>query len=267
MKNISSRLGIVQQEPADIGKPIPVTELQTRQLLVTLVICAVAFLVAYSISQLEVLHQIDIDVSEWFARRRSPMGDAIVVVITMLGDTPVQIFAFCACAVSFLPQRRIAIYCLVTGLLASTCVTLSKDALDIARPVLVVNLPSSPSFPSGHAAGFSSMIAFAWIFLRRLQIDRRYLIDLVCVSLIALMACSRMYLGVHWFSDVSAGIALGTFISVCIWLWLDHSGTPVYPVALGRSLVVFASLMALMLAIYAYINFTHDMQDYLPKVI
>jgi hypothetical protein len=59
------------------------------------------------------------------------------------------------------------------------------------------------SFPSGHTQSFST-----WSTLFAIQLKKKWLTAIVAV-LIALVAFSRLYLGVHYPSDVVVGAALG----------------------------------------------------------
>ena len=74
-------------------------------------------------------------------------------------------------------------------------------------------LPSSSSFPSGHALG--SMCFFgvlAWLVAARTEnTTLKVIIWLTAVFLIAAIGISRIYLGVHYPSDVLAGYATGIF--------------------------------------------------------
>lgn len=73
------------------------------------------------------------------------------------------------------------------------------------------------SFPSAHAAlsialyGF--LVLLAWHTISRWSL--RFTIVAVLLILIAAISFSRIYLGVHYTTDVLAGIALGT---VCVWI-------------------------------------------------
>jgi undecaprenyl-diphosphatase len=64
---------------------------------------------------------------------------------------------------------------------------------------------SSFSFPSGHAANITASMLFLGL------VYRRWLVPLAVVALA--VSYSRVYIGVHWPSDVAAGIALGALLA------------------------------------------------------
>jgi undecaprenyl-diphosphatase len=99
----------------------------------------------------------------------------------------------------------------VTLLLAATAglVASAKALAGRARPchaltwahVLRLDFPTDPSFPSGHAAGSFAFASFVFV------LNRRAGAPLLVVA--ALIALSRVALGVHYPSDVLAGAAIG----------------------------------------------------------
>jgi undecaprenyl-diphosphatase len=65
-------------------------------------------------------------------------------------------------------------------------------------------------FPSGHATQSSSFYAMLVVVLVTwMWPHRRLLLSLVAVSIVAIVAVSRIYLDLHWLTDVLAGLALG----------------------------------------------------------
>lgn len=109
----------------------------------------------------------------------------------------------------------------------SIAVALTKALVGRQRPNLIDHLVEvgSASFPSGHSA--NSAIIYLTIALVLLQIverrvARRYLFG-VAVALVTAIGCSRVYLGVHWPSDVLAGWAFGSLWALAWWalgVWL-----------------------------------------------
>jgi undecaprenyl-diphosphatase len=98
------------------------------------------------------------------------------------------------------------------GALAATGL---KEIVDRARPPLggvdvtaVVAVPGSASFPSGHAAtAFAAATVVAFLHPR---------LRIPAIGIAALVALSRVYLGVHYWSDVVVGSALGVVIGLAI---------------------------------------------------
>jgi undecaprenyl-diphosphatase len=112
----------------------------------------------------------------------------------------------------------------VSGVLASAAYfagggldVLLKHAFARPRPPLVdpavhplVTVPHSYSMPSGHATtAFAAALAVGLVHPRLLK---------PLVALAALVAVSRVWLGVHYLSDVLAGAALGTAVAAALWL-------------------------------------------------
>jgi undecaprenyl-diphosphatase len=68
---------------------------------------------------------------------------------------------------------------------------------------------ASHSFPSSHAANITASMLFLGL------VYRRWIVPLLVVA--ALVSLSRIYIGVHWPSDVAVGVALGALIA-----WLAY---------------------------------------------
>lgn len=99
------------------------------------------------------------------------------------------------------------------------------------RPDLVPHLSVvyTESFPSGHAMLSAVVFLTLGVLLARTQGDVRVKTYLLAVAATATMivGASRVYLGVHWPTDVLAGWAIGTGWALMCWLlmlWLQKRG-------------------------------------------
>jgi undecaprenyl-diphosphatase len=161
----------------------------------------------------------------WFEeamRDITALGSAPTLVIAVL-----TVFGFLALAKAWRP----AIFILVAsggGLIASS---LLKYTIDRPRPDLVPhgNLIYTSSFPSGHSM-MSAVVYFTLAALVTRLIERRRLKGYalgVAMTLTLLIGVSRIYLGVHWPSDVMAGWAAGAAWALGCWLiarWIGLGG-------------------------------------------
>jgi undecaprenyl-diphosphatase len=89
-------------------------------------------------------------------------------------------------------------------------VQLTKAGIDRPRPPEALVSVDSPAYPSGHSAYGTAYVTMAVIASRVLpNLASRAALVLISIVVAALIGASRIYLGVHWFSDVAGGIGLG----------------------------------------------------------
>jgi undecaprenyl-diphosphatase len=106
-----------------------------------------------------------------------------------------------------------------------------KMLFDRPRPDLIPNAPIelTASFPSGHAMMSAVTYLTLGVLLTRLEAPRRVhaFFLVVAVIMTVLIGISRVYLGVHWPTDVLAGWCLGAAWALLCWLvalWLQRRG-------------------------------------------
>jgi undecaprenyl-diphosphatase len=109
--------------------------------------------------------------------------------------------------------------------------TLLKEVFARPRPDLVPHLSYvyTASFPSGHSLNAAVVYLTLGVLLARLQ-KRRVLklyVMVVAAAVTIAVGISRVYLGVHWPTDVLAGWTAGAVWALCCWSvmwWLQRRG-------------------------------------------
>jgi membrane-associated phospholipid phosphatase len=109
-------------------------------------------------------------------------------------------------------QRRLAIFLVVTNLVGGAIDTIVKIAVDRPRPEFEEPIVEAfgKSFPSGHT--MATTVGYGTLLLVFMPlIPRRWRIPAIVAYFlfVALMAASRLSLGVHFVSDVLGGFVLG----------------------------------------------------------
>jgi undecaprenyl-diphosphatase len=131
-------------------------------------------------------------------------------------------------------ERRHATWLLVTVFGGAALGVALKVIVHRARPVLPDPVSTAPgmSFPSGHALGASiGCCLLLLITLRFLPRGGRIAAVIAAALIVGTVALARVVLGVHFVSDVLAGITLGIgWVAVTTWAyvaWRRETGQPV----------------------------------------
>jgi membrane protein DedA with SNARE-associated domain len=92
-------------------------------------------------------------------------------------------------------------------------VGLLKQVVARVRPESAFEYLSDFSFPSGHSAFAIVICCFLmYLFMSRIKnLILRESLGLLCITTFLLVGFSRLYLGMHWLSDVVAGFSIGLF--------------------------------------------------------
>lgn len=164
---------------------------------------------------------IDIEVANWFHSHATPAMTRFMLWVSFFhGGLAGATLALALLLVFYLRKKR---WWLLAGLIVlpggALLNVLIKYAFQRARPTFEVPLLTltTYSFPSGHTA-FAAMLygLLACALLAHVRGHAaRAAVVLAAAMMVALVGVSRMYLGVHYLSDVLAASAEG-----CIWLAL-----------------------------------------------
>jgi membrane-associated phospholipid phosphatase len=181
----------------------------------------------------------DTAILTWVHGLSSPGLDAAFALSWVLGA-----FRFCAPAVLLAivwhrarGEPREALAWLAVGLLVAAVPEILKAVVARPRPALWPWLlpTNGSSFPSGHAvAGMAFYPLLGWILLRSRGLP--WMGYALGAAIGVFIGVGRLYVGVHWPSDVAAGWALGAALSIGAVRWLSLA-EPALTARLGSSRV------------------------------
>lgn len=194
--------------------------------IVWLAVCLLLLLGLSSLAE-EVLEQeafaFDETVLLWINQFANPALNQVMLTITRLGD-PAFVIPLTVAVFFWLWwrwRRRIATLFAINCLGGAVLSTGMKLFFGKPRPALWPQLitETTYSFPSGHALGSMVLYGFlGYLLVQRFPRQRAWIYG-VAALLIASIGFSRLYLGVHWPTDVLAGYSIGfLWISLCIGL-------------------------------------------------
>jgi membrane-associated phospholipid phosphatase len=181
----------------------------------------------------ETLVRTDRVVESWFHVHSTPAGLSIFEVVTQVGS-PVVDVAIGVVALFLLYRREYPL--LVTWLFANLGGKLLeyiiKNSVHRTRPQYAAEFLNgvSYSFPSGHTMGSTiCYLLLAYIVAARPGVTTRarWIAFVAAATVILAVAFSRVYLGVHYPSDVAGGFAAGM-------AWLTACGATRHLVTKGR---------------------------------
>ena len=163
------------------------------------------------------LVSVDNGAGEWGVDHATSWSTRAIQLVTDLGGTWFVIgLALVVCVVEYvrIPNRWIPVFLLTVLLGEVVLVNTIKELLHRVRPTFnPITETLGPSFPSGHSATAAAFYAaVALVLARRPRPRARSLLAGAAVALAIAVAASRVLLGVHWLSDVVAGLAFG-------WAW------------------------------------------------
>jgi len=193
-------------------------------IVVLLVTSAMFAVIAATVATKDPILQRDLQVLVWLHTHGNPVFSGFLLAITQLHST-IGISVFTLILGIVLARRHKWYWVLALGLSVGGGMLLNvilKLIFHRNRPVWddpLITLASN-SFPSGHAAGATLFYGFFAVYVvsHMKEVWLRVVCVVVSVLMVALVAFSRMYLGVHYLSDVLAAISISTAWLVLV-LW------------------------------------------------
>lgn len=165
----------------------------------------------------------EIKILDFIQKSKTDFGDTVLTAITSLGNGGIFWILFTLILLFIKKTRKMgAVLAAALIIDAVLCNIILKPAVARIRPYdvntavnLIVKKPSDYSFPSGHTA--ASFTCTTGLFMFRLK---KFWIPALVLSV--LIAFSRLYLYVHYPTDILGGIAVGIFAGMTSWYIFRH---------------------------------------------
>ncbi|PIE44097.1 MAG: phosphoesterase [Gammaproteobacteria bacterium] len=209
------------------------------------------------------LNTINQQAAQFVANTRLAIGDPLFVFITLLADPAVFCsgFLISTAIFSFKGHYSAAIHLACSGLAVAFVTQGLKDLFDTPRPDLVLIPPNSYAFPSSHTSSATVFFCLIASFIaQELPVSKRRTVYLAFSVPILLIAISRLYLEVHWLTDVFGGLFLGLCIAGVT--RFSFSRYDREPITLDIFIIAGAALFVLLSILYAASNHEKAMQRY-----
>ncbi len=155
----------------------------------------------------------------------SPLLTTIMKGLDFIGSTiPVIVTSLILLVILYrLHRNRSEVYLFVVASLGSNVINyLVKSLIKRKRPVSELVIENGFSFPSGHTIGALTLYGIiTFLFWRKITTTRgRVVLLIFATSMILLMGFSRIYLGVHYPTDIIGAMLLGgTWLYLTIWIY------------------------------------------------
>ncbi|MCC2667173.1 MAG: yabI, partial [Gammaproteobacteria bacterium] len=158
-----------------------------------------------------------------FRSLRTAGADNIMLCLSFLGEKKVLLPLSLTLSIWLAWSKRMYTAChvLFAGLFATASITLAKHVAHSPRPWGVIDSDYSShfSFPSGHTTlAIIYYVGLALLLIRLYHIPQRYhkIIYTLVGIIISAVFISRLYLGVHWLTDIIGSALLGTALLMLV---------------------------------------------------
>lgn len=180
------------------------------------------------------INNVDTAILAWFRERRTPQLTLFFIIVTQFASFIVALAFMSFAAFIFYINKyyRFLIALIISMSGASLFIVILKELVARPRPELgnLILNEWGFSFPSGHAftaVALYGLLGF-FLFSKVKNIIMKAIILFATILFILLISFSRIYLGVHWPSDVLASLIAGSgfLLVLMVLLRLDYEKSP-----------------------------------------
>ncbi len=197
---------------------------ENYKFLLILVVLTLIFFTIGKTSVYNLIQEIDYKVIEIMLNIHNETTESIMKIFTFLGECYIPILIIVCMFLTF--KNKLYSIILATGYASSALITLIlKNIIMRPRPLAaLIDIPSSYSFPSGHTLTGIFFYILLWYLLTYKKSNKVKILTFIPFTIIGLLiGFSRIYLGVHYFSDVMGGIIYVIPCLACVYYIINNN--------------------------------------------
>ncbi len=224
-------------------------------------------LLACGVTHHSVITFIDYPISQLARHFFTPSLQKSAIIISLLGEKKVLagMFLLSLAWLTLKKEWALAAHWVGFFVLAALVGLGIKHGLHIARPTGLMTTRHGFSFPSGHVTLITVFAGFFAILLgRRTPPGKKHLPYLIALTLILIVAFSRIYLGAHWATDALGGFLVGTTVLALTFFSLQRWSIDNAPV--NRLLTVTLASFIPLALVFGLFTFTNKTKAFTPKI-
>lgn len=201
----------------------------------------------------------------WIETWRMHWLDNLMLLTTILGEKEVIGVSFIAVLawLCFYKNWRAAIFWIGAFFLGAGGAYVLKDLIHVHRPSLSFEAIDGLSFPSGHVVIATLFYGgFAYLAAGCHAIKSRWTGYVIAIILIAAVMCSRVFLGVHWMSDILGSVLFAWLCLLFMALFYQR-----HPSQNIQALKILPFLIVLQIVVswaYVHYNYSKLINAYFP---
>lgn len=182
------------------------------------IICALFFLMIFFLIALNIntgfIEKLDNFIYDTVQKLNSDSVTNLFKGITFLSSPEFIVVALILCLI-FIKNKKIKNFIVLNAIIVVFLNQLIKAIVARPRPSELMMVEETGfSFPSAHAMFSLAFYGVLLYYLNKMNINKKikFLLGIILCFLIILIPITRIYLGVHYASDVIAGLCLSSFI-------------------------------------------------------